>query len=330
VLALLRSALRGGHRRRHRLRRRDRQFSARGCAACAGDREPRSRADFGSVDVNDAARSAMLVEARYGDRSDAAVRRVGARAGAPGGRSSMISVACATIDAYPVVPIYQERQITKLGPERERSRVGSAGLKREIAGTALALLAIFLLGALTLERVPPDASCPPRAASSARSARAELRAHDRGGAACGAGADRRARDPGAPAPRPRPPAARALGAALTAGAVLLLPAAIGLVVGGGAVAHPMAGVWGEFAAYAWTARSGSARGSSGARRERADRGDAGVESAAAGGRTRLDAGRTLTATRRLVERPTRRSARDSCSRRAPPSDSSRRPRRCRR
>ena len=27
---------------------------------------------------------------------------------------------CAAIDSFPVVPVYQERQITKLGPERER------------------------------------------------------------------------------------------------------------------------------------------------------------------------------------------------------------------
>jgi phosphosulfolactate phosphohydrolase-like enzyme len=29
-------------------------------------------------------------------------------------------VVCAALDSYPVVPIYQDRQITKLGPERER------------------------------------------------------------------------------------------------------------------------------------------------------------------------------------------------------------------
>ena len=27
---------------------------------------------------------------------------------------------CAAIDSYPIIPIYQDRQITKLGPERER------------------------------------------------------------------------------------------------------------------------------------------------------------------------------------------------------------------
>ena len=32
----------------------------------------------------------------------------------------MTSPPCAAVDAYPVVPIYQDRQITKLGPERER------------------------------------------------------------------------------------------------------------------------------------------------------------------------------------------------------------------
>ena len=28
--------------------------------------------------------------------------------------------ACAAVDSYPVIPIYQDRHITKLGPERER------------------------------------------------------------------------------------------------------------------------------------------------------------------------------------------------------------------
>jgi phosphosulfolactate phosphohydrolase-like enzyme len=28
--------------------------------------------------------------------------------------------ACAAVDSYPVIPIFQDRQITKLGPERER------------------------------------------------------------------------------------------------------------------------------------------------------------------------------------------------------------------
>jgi phosphosulfolactate phosphohydrolase-like enzyme len=28
--------------------------------------------------------------------------------------------ACAAVDSYPVVPLYQDRQITKLGPDRER------------------------------------------------------------------------------------------------------------------------------------------------------------------------------------------------------------------
>ena len=27
---------------------------------------------------------------------------------------------CATLDAYPVIPVYHDRQITKLGPDRER------------------------------------------------------------------------------------------------------------------------------------------------------------------------------------------------------------------
>ena len=29
-------------------------------------------------------------------------------------------VVCAQVDSHPVVPVYQDRQITKLGPDRER------------------------------------------------------------------------------------------------------------------------------------------------------------------------------------------------------------------
>jgi 2-phosphosulfolactate phosphatase len=119
VLALLRSALRGGTDVGIVCAGRDRQFSLED-AACAGRFASAIARDFGAVDVNDAARSAMLVEARYGDRIDElfAASAHGQALEAAGFVDDL--VACATIDAYPVVPIYQERQITKLGPERER------------------------------------------------------------------------------------------------------------------------------------------------------------------------------------------------------------------
>jgi phosphosulfolactate phosphohydrolase-like enzyme len=62
----------------------------------------------------------MLLDRRYGDR----VARLFAdsehgRALAEAGFAQDLE-ACAAIDSYPVIPVYQERQITKIGPERER------------------------------------------------------------------------------------------------------------------------------------------------------------------------------------------------------------------
>ena len=118
VLAMLRTAMRGtdiailcaG---------REKQFSLED-AACAGrfvHHAMRRRAD---VALNDAAFAAMLIDRRY---SDNLMRLFSAsahgRALSEAGYGDDLT-ACAAIDSYPVIPIYQERQITKLGPERAR------------------------------------------------------------------------------------------------------------------------------------------------------------------------------------------------------------------
>lgn len=119
VLALLRSAIRGGTDVSILCSGTDRRFSLED-AACAGRYADAIARDFADVRLNDAARSAVVVHERYGDRidelfADAAHGRLLADAGF---RDDL--EACATIDSYPVVPIYHERQITKLGPDRER------------------------------------------------------------------------------------------------------------------------------------------------------------------------------------------------------------------
>jgi phosphosulfolactate phosphohydrolase-like enzyme len=72
------------------------------------------------VKLNDAALAASLIDRKYGDNlmrlfSTAAHGRALAAAGFEADLA-----ACAAVDSYPVIPIYQDRQITKLGPERER------------------------------------------------------------------------------------------------------------------------------------------------------------------------------------------------------------------
>jgi len=72
------------------------------------------------VDTNDAAYAASLIDKKFGDNlmrlfNTAAHGRALAAAGF--GEDLTVSAA---VDSYPVIPVYQDRQITKLGPERER------------------------------------------------------------------------------------------------------------------------------------------------------------------------------------------------------------------
>ncbi|HEX5580387.1 MAG TPA: 2-phosphosulfolactate phosphatase [Gemmatimonadaceae bacterium] len=120
VLTLLRTALRGGTDVAVVCAGRDRQFSLED-AACAGRyvRELMAGRD-GEVVLNDAARAALHLEAGYGDDLERLFAdSAHGRALADAGFTADLEL-CATIDAYPVIPVYSDRQITKLGPERER------------------------------------------------------------------------------------------------------------------------------------------------------------------------------------------------------------------
>ena len=89
-------------------------------AACAG-RYVRSITQASpSITTNDAARACALIDGRYGDNiaeifKDSSHGRSLEKAG-----FGDDLLACARVDSHPVVPIYQERQITRLGPDRER------------------------------------------------------------------------------------------------------------------------------------------------------------------------------------------------------------------
>jgi 2-phosphosulfolactate phosphatase len=119
VSALLRAALRGGTAVTIICAGRDRLFSLED-AACAG-RYVRDLAEhLPDAELSDAARVCMMLEARYGDDlaklfADSELGR--ALAAAVFEKDLEI---CATIDAFPVVPLYQDRQITALGPRLER------------------------------------------------------------------------------------------------------------------------------------------------------------------------------------------------------------------
>jgi 2-phosphosulfolactate phosphatase len=119
VSTMLRAALRGGADITLVCAGQDRQFALED-AACAGRYVSNVSKRLSHIDLNDAALAASMIDRKYGDNlmrlfNTAAHGRALAAAGFEGDLA-----ACAAVDSFPVIPIYQDRLITKLGPERER------------------------------------------------------------------------------------------------------------------------------------------------------------------------------------------------------------------
>ena len=119
VTTMLRAALRGGADITLVCAGQDRQFALED-AACAGRYVHNVSRRMTDLDMNDAALAASLIDRKYGDNllrlfNTAAHGRALAAAG-----FEEDLAACAAVDSFPVIPIYQDRLITKLGPERER------------------------------------------------------------------------------------------------------------------------------------------------------------------------------------------------------------------
>jgi 2-phosphosulfolactate phosphatase len=89
-------------------------------AACAGRYVKAIPKRSDPIEMNDAAAASVLIEKKYGDNI-AKVFKESAHGKAlqEAGFGDDLAAA-AEVDAHPVVPIFQERQITKLGPERAR------------------------------------------------------------------------------------------------------------------------------------------------------------------------------------------------------------------
>jgi len=89
-------------------------------AACAGRyvRAIPKKAD--SVVANDAAAASVLIEKRYGDNIAKVFKESSHGQALQSAGFGDDLTAAAEVDSYPVVPIYQDRQITKLGPDRAR------------------------------------------------------------------------------------------------------------------------------------------------------------------------------------------------------------------
>lgn len=119
VLALLRAALRGGTDVAIVCAGRNRQFSLED-AACTGRYVHQVTRRLTSVELNDAALAATLIDRKYGDDlTRLFLASAHGRALREAGFDDDLAV-CATLDAFGVVPVYHERQITKIGPERGR------------------------------------------------------------------------------------------------------------------------------------------------------------------------------------------------------------------
>lgn len=89
-------------------------------AACAGRYVQSIMTPAASVTANDAAHACALIDRKYGDNIAEIFKDSWHGRALDGAGFSADLVACAQVDSRPVVPIFQERQITILGPNRER------------------------------------------------------------------------------------------------------------------------------------------------------------------------------------------------------------------
>ena len=72
------------------------------------------------MELNDAAQACMLIDRKFGDQLQRLFEASEhGRALRDAGFADDLT-ACAALDSYPVIPLYSDRQITKLGPDRER------------------------------------------------------------------------------------------------------------------------------------------------------------------------------------------------------------------
>lgn len=119
VTALLRAAIRGGADVAIVCAGQDDHYALED-AACAGRFVRAVTRRMADVHLNDAAHSCALLARNYGDDIGTVfLDSTHGRALVEAGFRADVEL-CAQLDAFPVVPVYADRQITKLGPERER------------------------------------------------------------------------------------------------------------------------------------------------------------------------------------------------------------------
>lgn len=119
VLSMLRAALRGGTDVAIVCAGHERHFALED-AACAGLIVQNVLKKHTHAETNDAAQAAMLINRKYGENLKRLFRASTHGAALVDAGFADDLVACAEVDAYPVLPVYQDRQITKVGPDRAR------------------------------------------------------------------------------------------------------------------------------------------------------------------------------------------------------------------
>lgn len=121
VLTMLRAALRGGTDVTIVCAGQDKHFALED-AACAGLFVQHITTKQTKAEINDAAQAAMLIDKKFGANLKRLFRTsTHGAALADAGFGDDLD-ACADVDSCPVLPVYQDRQITKLGPPPERPR----------------------------------------------------------------------------------------------------------------------------------------------------------------------------------------------------------------
>ncbi len=119
VTAMLRAALRGGTDVAILCAGQDRHYALED-AVCAGRYVRGVTRRMSGVAMNDAAHSCSMLARNYGDDvTTAFLHSAHGRALSDAGFHDDIAL-CGSIDAFNVVPVFNDRQITMLGPHRER------------------------------------------------------------------------------------------------------------------------------------------------------------------------------------------------------------------
>ena len=119
ALSMLRAALRGGTDVAIVCAGQDKRFALED-AACAGLFVQRITEKHTKAEINDAAQAALLIDKKFGANLKRLIRSSAHGVALDEAGFGADLAVCAALDSYSVLPVFQDRQITKLGTERAR------------------------------------------------------------------------------------------------------------------------------------------------------------------------------------------------------------------